>query len=223
MKMMTWSGGRRLRRLNSKSSGSAGPLLGKLRKGDLLLADRHFAAAHFYWYYQSMGLEFLTKAHQRLKISRIKQIESYSRYDFLGWLNVNETYRRKDPKLPAKIMVRFIRTLVNDRGRRKTVWLVTSLLDGKLYPAKEIALLYNKRWRIETLFAEVKINLFADVLRSMCPQAIRKEVAARLMAVNMVRMGTINQLPSPPLVNFRLESSASLLSSGGITSEQAPT
>ena len=57
----------------------ARPLLGKLRKGDLLLADKHFAAAHFYWYYQSKGIEFLTKVHQRLKISRLKRIESYSR------------------------------------------------------------------------------------------------------------------------------------------------
>ncbi len=43
------------------------PLLKKLRKGDLLVADRHFAAAHFYWFYQSLGLEFLTRAHQNRK------------------------------------------------------------------------------------------------------------------------------------------------------------
>jgi hypothetical protein len=177
-----------LGRYDQDENSLARPLLGKLRKGDLLLADRHFAAAHFYWYYKSLGLEFLTKAHQRLKISRIKPIQSYSRYDFLGWLNINETYRRKDPQLPIKIMVRFIRTVVRDRGQRKIVWLVTSLLDDRLYPAKEIALLYGKRWRIETLFREVKINLSADVLRSMCPQAIRKEAAARLIAVNIVRM-----------------------------------
>jgi hypothetical protein len=156
----------------------AKPLLRKLKKGDLLLADRHFAAAHFYWYYKSIGIDFLTKAHQRLKISHIKPIQSYSRYDFLGWLNINEIYRRKNPDLPAKIMVRFIRTVVRSLGQRKTVWLVTSLLDGKVYSAKEIALLYGKRWRIETLFREVKISLSADVLRSMRPQAIRKEVAA---------------------------------------------
>ena len=52
----------------------------------------------------------------------------------------------------------------------------------------EFGLLNSKRWRIETLFREVKINLSADVLRSMCPQAIRKEVAAKLIAVNIVRM-----------------------------------
>lgn len=166
----------------------AKPLLEKLQEGDLLLADRHFAAAHFYWYYKSIDLEFLTRVHQCLKMSRIKRIESYGANDFLGWLKINENYRKKDPRLPAKIMVRFIRTVVLDRCQRKTVWLVTSLLDNKLYPAEEIAFLYGKRWRIETLFREVKINLSADVLRSMCPQAIRKEVAARLVAVNIVRM-----------------------------------
>jgi hypothetical protein len=174
-------------RYNQDENSLARSLLKKLQKGDLLLADRHFAAAHFYWYYKSLGLEFLTKAHQRLKISCIKPIKSYAQNDFIGWLKINENYRQTDPYLPAKIMVRFIRVLVRERGQRKTVWLVTSLLDDKLYPAKEIAELYGKRWRIETLFREVKINLSADVLRSLSPDGIRKEVAARLIAVNIVR------------------------------------
>lgn len=166
----------------------ARPLLKILKKGDLLVADRHFAAAHFYANYQSLGLEFLTRAHQRLKISHIKRIISYGENDFIGWLKINKHYRQKDPKLPAKIMVRFIKATVRIRGEHKVVWLVTSLLDNKLYPAIEIVGLYGKRWRIETLFKSVKINLSADVLRSLSPDGIRKEVAARLIAVNVVRM-----------------------------------
>ncbi len=76
----------------------------------------------------------------------------------------------------------------DNRGQHRSVWFATSLLDNKIYPAREIADLYIRRWRIETLFREVKINLSADVLRSMCALAIRKEVTARLMAVNIVRM-----------------------------------
>lgn len=166
----------------------AHPLLKSLRKGDLLVADRHFAAAHFYYYYKFLGLQFLTRSHQCLKISRIKRVKSYSQDDFIGWLKINKNYRQKDPKLPAKIMVRFIKATVRIRGEHKVVWLVTSLLDNKLYPANEIVGLYGKRWRIETLFKAVKINLSADVLRSLSPDGIRKEVAARLIAVNVVRM-----------------------------------
>jgi len=55
------------------------------------------------------------------------------------------------------------------------------------YPACEIVELYGKRWRIETLFREVKINLSADVLRSKTAQGIRKEIASRLVAINLVR------------------------------------
>lgn len=166
----------------------AHPLLKMLRKGDLLVADRHFAAAHFYYYYKSLGLQFLTRSHQCLKISRIKRVKSYSQDDFIGWLKINKNYRQKDPKLPAKIMVRFIKATVRIRGEHKVVWLVTSLLDNKLYPASEIVQLYGKRWRIETLFKAVKINLSADVLRSLSADGIRKEIAARLIAVNVVRM-----------------------------------
>jgi hypothetical protein len=50
------------------------PILGSLRKGDLLIADRHFAGATLYVRYQRMGIEFLTRAHQCLKISRIKRL-----------------------------------------------------------------------------------------------------------------------------------------------------
>ena len=172
---------------NQDENAIAHRILTNLKKGDLLLADRHFAAAHFYFYYRSLGLEFLTRAHQCLKISRIKHITSYSQHDFLGWLKINKNYRQKDPELPEKIMVRFIRTMVRVRGERKVVWLVSSLLDDKLYPAGEIVELYGKRWRIETLFREVKINLSADALRSRTTEGVCKEVAARVVAINVVR------------------------------------
>ena len=73
------------------------------------------------------------------------------------------------------------------RGKREAFWVVTSLLDARLYPAGEIAELYCRRWRIEALFREVKVGLGADVLRSLTPDGVRREVAARLLALNLVR------------------------------------
>jgi hypothetical protein len=162
-------------------------LLKSLREGDLLVADRHFAAAHFYVRYQSMGLEFLTRAHQCLKISRVKRRLCYNANDFIGRLNINKNYRRKDPSLPASINVRFIKAKLRIRGRLTVVWLATSLLDARRYPAQEIVALYARRWRIETLFREFKITLSADVLRSQSPDGVRKEIIARLAALNIVR------------------------------------
>lgn len=162
-------------------------ILKSLRKGDLLVADRHFAAAHFYTLYRSIGLEFLTRAHQCLKMSKVKRRLCYSADDFIGRLNINKIYRRKDPSLPAWIEVRFIKARLRIRNRRQVVWFATSLLDAKRYPAQEVVDLYARRWRIETLFREVKINLSADILRSRSPDGVRKEIIARLAALNVVR------------------------------------
>jgi Transposase DDE domain len=163
------------------------PLLGSLRPGDVLLADRHFAGAHYYVRYQRHGLEFLTRIHQCLKIARIKRQCEYNSADFIGKLLVNKKYRRADPSLPTSLRVRFLQASLSIRGRRQKVWFATSLLDAERYPATELIALYAQRWRIETLLREVKIDLSADVLRSQTPPGIRKEMIARLVALNLVR------------------------------------
>lgn len=161
------------------------PMLKMLRKGDLLLADRHYAGSNLYWNYMENGLEYLTRAHQRLKISRLKRLWSYSENDFVALLKINENYRRKNPEMPKFIRARFIQVEARIRGKYQPVWLVTSLLDND-YPADEIAELYFKRWTIETLFGRFKVDLSADILRSQSSVGIYKEIAARVCASNII-------------------------------------
>jgi hypothetical protein len=165
----------------------AEPLLKTLQRGDVLIADRHFAAGHYYVRYQRAGLDFLTRVHPNLKIARIRRCRVYGPDDFVGRLKIGKYPRKQDPSLPVEIEVRFLRTRLRIRGRTQTVWLVTSLLDPVRYPAAEIVALYAHRWRIETLLEEFKVNLSADVLRSQSPDQIRKEIAARMLALNGVR------------------------------------
>jgi hypothetical protein len=89
--------------------------------------------------------------------------------------------------LPGSIDVRFIKAKLRIRGRLTLVWFATSLLDAQRYPARQIVALYARRWRIATLFRELKITLSADVLRSQSPEGVRKEIIARLVALNIVR------------------------------------
>jgi hypothetical protein len=182
-------------------------ILGSLHKGDLLLGDRRFAGAPLYVEYQNYGLEFLARAHHRLKIDRVKRILYYSSEDFIGRLNIGKLHRRKDPSLPTHIDVRFLKAVLRIRGRRRTVWFVTSLLDPVRYPADQIIELYAWRWRIETLFRELKITLSADVMRSQRPDGIRKEIIARMTALNVVRIlmleaATAAQVQDPLQISF---------------------
>jgi len=162
------------------------PMLKTLRKGDLLLADRHFAGANLYWNYMQNGLEYLTWTHQKLKVSRLKKLWSYGANDFVAKLKIGDTYRRNNPEMPKYIKVRFIQIETRIRGKHQRIWLATSLLEADKYPASEIAGLYLKRWRIETLFRRIKIDIGADILRSQSSDAIYKEVAARICAINIV-------------------------------------
>jgi hypothetical protein len=162
------------------------PMLKTLRKGDLLLADRHFAGSNLYWLYKENGLEYLTRKHQRLIVSRLKRLWSYGANDFVAKLKISDIYQRKNPEMPKYIKARFIQIETRIRGKYQRIWLVTSLLDADKYPANEIAELYLKRWSIEVLFRQFKIDLSADILRSKSSNAIYKEIAARICAINIV-------------------------------------
>lgn len=162
-------------------------VLDGLRPGDLIVADRLFAGAALYVGYLRRGLQFITRMHQRLKVSRLERLERFGPGDFLTRMKVPPAYRKRDPSLPGWVMVRMISAVVSLRGKRTTLWVTTSLLDPEAYPAAEIVALYARRWRIETLFRELKVSLKADVLRSLTVDNVKKELAARLVALNAVR------------------------------------
>jgi len=141
------------------------PMLKTLRKGDILLGDRHFAGSNLYWQYMQNGLEYITRKHQRLIVSRLKRMWSYGQNDFVAKLKISDIYQRQNPEMPKYILARFIQVETRIRGKYQRIWLVTSLLDDK-YPASEIARLYLKRWSIEVLFRQFKIDLSADILKA---------------------------------------------------------
>ena len=180
--------GYRLGRYDEGEWALARPLLCHLKRGDLLIADRHYAAAHYYAEHRAKGIHFLTRAHQCLRVDRLKRIKVYNEDDFVAEVPINPVKRREDPSLPETVTVRFIRAKVTIRGKRETIWLATSLLDAARYPAADVAALYARRWRIETWFRQLKVDLGADVLRSKTPEGIRKEVAARMLALNAARV-----------------------------------
>jgi hypothetical protein len=165
----------------------AAALLDGLRPGDLIVGDRCFAGAALYVGYRRRGLQFLTRLHQCLKVSRLPCLERFGPGDFLTELTIPSSYRRRDASLPKRVRVRVVSAVVRIRGTRKTLWLATSLLNPQAYPAAEIVALYARRWRIETLFRELKVALKADVLRSLTVENVEKELAARMTALNALR------------------------------------
>ena len=75
-------------------------------------------------------------------------------------------------------------------GRVKTtqIRLLTTLLDPDLYPAGELAVLYQKRWLIEIAFLHLKrtVRGAGRVLRGRSEALVRQEAWALLLARNMI-------------------------------------
>ena len=96
--------------------------------------------------------------------------------------------RKKDPSLPDTITVRLFKaTWRSPTGERVTEWFVTSLMDSKRFTKRKLAKLYHERWRIETAYLEFKHTFHGDVLRSKTADNVYKEMAAHVLAYQLVR------------------------------------
>ncbi len=76
--------------------------------------------------------------------------------------------------------------------------LITTILDAKLAPAKELAARYHERWEIETTLDELKTHLRGAqiVLSSKTPELVRQEFYGLLMAHFAIR-GLLHEAALP--------------------------
>jgi len=109
--------------------------------------------------------------------------------------------------LPATLLVREVRYLLEDKGMRtRRVTLATTLLDPRLYPKDQVAALYGTRWRVEGHLAELKTTLGMRKLKSRTPDGIHKELAVYCLVYNLVHAvmaeAAARQRTTPDRVSF---------------------
>ncbi len=90
--------------------------------------------------------------------------------------------------VPATLTVRLLRVRLNTKnGRCKTLTLVTTLTDPKLWPAQLLADLYARRWKIELYWDDIKTTLQLDMLSCRTPAMVQKELQMHFIAYNLIR------------------------------------
>ena len=167
---------------------TATPLLENLMNGDLLLADRGFAGSPTFARVLATGADFLMRKNARLIVANLPVLRSLGRDDFVTEIPMSKPARRRDPSLPGTVRFRIFRAKWTSPGDEKVdEWFVTSLLDPKRFKKRALAKLYHERWRIETSYDEFKTLFHSDVLRSKIPPNVEKEIAAHVLAYQLVR------------------------------------
>jgi hypothetical protein len=157
-------------------------LLDRLGPGDVLLADRVYATYFILAALLLRGVDFVMREHVGRKSPPVTahapdkgdRVLQWSRPVRPAWMP-EAIYAT----IPETIAVRQVR----DGGR----FIVTSLMDPADVPADEVAWLYRQRWNIELDFRSIKTVMQMDVLRCKSPDMVRKEVAAHLLAYNLIR------------------------------------
>lgn len=158
----------------------------QLPEQSLCILDRNFLAANVLIPLSRDGNErhWLLRAK---KNTRWREIERLGNDDYLVEMKVSPFAHRKDPSLPKTWVARAIRYCIPGFQPQ---WLLTSLLDSKTYPAREVAALYHERWEIEHAYDEVKTEMLdrEETIRSRSPEKVRQEIWGILLAFNLVRL-----------------------------------
>lgn len=90
-------------------------------------------------------------------------------------------------KVPGKMIVRAVRYRVEGKGvRTREVALLTTLIDAKKYPAKDLADLYLTRWRIEVNLRHLKRTMGMDRLKCHSVDGVKRELLMFALVYNAV-------------------------------------
>ena len=158
-------------------------LLGRLRPGMLCLADRGFYSFTAWQKACGTGADLLWRVKDNLILEAVKDLPDGS------WLadvfDSTHDRRRQHP-----VRVRVVGYTIED-GRDPTgeFRLITTLLDHRKAPAKELAAAYAQRWEIETAFDELKTHQRGPrtVLRSKSPELVLQEIWGHLCCHYAIR------------------------------------
>jgi hypothetical protein len=196
--------------LTGKGTGEralAAGLLGRLRAGMLLIADRGFYSYQLWTAAAATGAELLWRVKGCVHLPVVQALPDGSWLTHVNdpravqaRLRKNGMRRRRGSKLPPEtgplpgITVRVIEfwlTVATADGavRTERYRLITTLTGWRAAPAGELAAAYARRWAIETGLREFKAYLRGPgrILRGRTPELARQELWAYLALYQAIR------------------------------------
>jgi len=160
-----------------------------LPSGCICLFDKKFGSFYNLAKLRQRRIGMVVPLHQRRDPQElIRQGQPLGRNEWRVplWLSPQLRKEYNDPSLPKVLWVRLIRVSFLRGHKRHTLWLVTTLMDPKKHPRRQVAEVYRERWEIEPRIGSLKTTLEMNVLRSKTPGGVRREVASIILGHNLV-------------------------------------
>src|SRR4051795_474440 len=167
-------------------------LHGRLRPGDIVLADSYYSSFDEVVTLAGMGVDVVMRQHGSRR-SDFRRGTRLGHEDHLvqwqrsrnrpAWMS-----REEFAALPRVLLMRETKVRVDKRGFRTKVFVVvTTLLDPEAFPRQELEDLYRTRWHAELDIRSIKQTLKMDVLRCKTPAMVRKEIWGHFLVYNLIR------------------------------------
>lgn len=159
-------------------------VIGFISEEMLCLADRNFFSYNLWQKAQNTGAGLLWRVRKDLKLPCLKRFRDGS---YLSSIYVSPKDRRHNRN---GIDVRVVEYSLEGVPDAEPIYrLITTILDPKDAPAKDLAALYHDRWEIENAFDEFKTHLRGAriVLRSKRPELVLQEFYGLMMAHFAIR------------------------------------
>ena len=177
-------------------------LMPELGAGDIILVDRYhcnyFTAALLI----ERGVDLVTRQHQRRitdfrygkRLGKRDRLVDWPRPQRPSWMDP-ETYARMPESIPMR------------QTEAGGVILVTTLTDAHAVSRLDLKALYSRRWQVEVDLRSIKAVMGMDILRAKSAAMIQKEIAAYLLAYNLVcalmaRSAAVTRI-SPRALSFK--------------------
>ena len=165
-------------------------LLERLEAGLLLVTGRGFSSFMAFWVVRQRESHLLCRHHQTRRGRRIQVLGFQD--ELQCWSCKDVRFVRSAAWLPwlaqvdADLWVRVLaRQIVRKGYRTFTLRLCTSLLDPQVASAEQLVKLYLKRWRIEGVIRDLKVDYAVNRLRGKTPMVARKEYWSGLLAYTL--------------------------------------
>lgn len=152
------------------------------KRGDVMIADRCYAGYFMIALMVSLGVDVVVRQNKvrttdfrrGKRLGKRDHIVLWARPKQPSWMD-DATYQT----MPATLTI---------RETRISEWtLATTLLDAAAVTKGDLLEMYQSRWQIELDLRSIKDVMQMGVLRCKCPEMVRKEIAAHLVAYNLVR------------------------------------
>lgn len=146
-------------------------MFSSLRPGMLVLADRHIYSFHRWIKAVGTGADLLWRVPSHLILKPVELLAD-------GSYIAEVIPPRKSGQVSFRLRVVEYRLPESDEIYR----LVTTILDPRRAPAKDLAILYHERWDIEGFLKQIKsVQLNSEkIFRSKSPDGVRQEFWAHL-------------------------------------------